>query len=956
MEALQASALGLTVTPVTPTTWDAMTQAQFAAYSLIVIGDPSSGGVCSSSAPADAVSTAGTWGPAVTGNVAVLGTAPVLGGATTLIRDAIAFAASGSGTGLYVSLNCEDSSKPAGTTVPMLGSVEGGGFAVTGRGASCPSNAGTVNTWQVLADSQFNGLVSSDLGPWSSPACSIEETFTSWPAGLNGIAYDAGVSPGSFTASDGATGQAYVLAGLPVSSATAKLAQSAGGQVPAGSAAGGGDDAAAPGVDQASDGGVNTENGDYSTSSTDVSIPTFGPELSFTRTYDAQVAQQETQTGSPGAMGYGWTDNWASSLSTVSPVAGDVYSLDGLATPDGNGGPPLSSPLDFPDTSMFSGGNVYIADTAGNRIEEIAGSTGTQWGISMTSGDVYTIAGSPTGAFGTSPDGTQDEGPGAASSLLDHPAGLAFDASGDLYIADTGNSRVMEIPVVSGTQWGISMTANDLYDVAGNPGGSAGHSGDGGAAPSAFLDSPVGLAFPPGGSDLYIADAGNNRIQEVPAASGGQWGQTSMTADDIYTVAGSNIGTPGASLNGVLAENASGLGSASLLDGPEGLAFSSGGDMYIADTVNNRIVEIPGGGGTQWSITMSADSLYTVAGSQAGTAGHAGDGGAATSALLSEPVAVRAFNGTQLYISDSGNNRIQEVARSAHTEWGISMAVNDVYTMAGSAAGTAGFSGDGGLATSALLSNPGQVALDGTTMDMYIPDTNNNRERTVSASTADISEFAGDGQTLASMGDGGPAIDGELFHPAGQAEDSSGNVYIADSGNNRIQEIPSTSHMQWGISMTAGDVYTIAGSKFGMGGYSGDGSAATSALLSTPASIAVDAAGNLFIADQGNNRIREISASTGDIATIAGNGLAGFSGNSGPAGMAELDAPQNVAVDAHGDVFIADNLSDEVREVFASGGQNFGHAMTAGDIYVIAGDPGGPPAPAATAVPRRRRC
>ena len=944
IEYQQATALGITATVATPATWDAMTQSQFAAYSAIVIGDPSSAGSCASSVPSDASSTAGTWGPAVTGNVAVLGTAPALGGGTTLIKDAIAFAAGGSGTGLYVSLNCEYSGAAPGSPVAFLAGVDGGGFEVTGQGSSCPSNAGTVNTWQALADTQFNGLVSANLGPWSSPACSVEESFNTWPAGLAGLAYDSAASPATFTASDGAVGQAYVLAGAPVPASAAVLAQSAGGQIPTGTETGGNGNDAAPGVDQESPGGVNTENGDYSTSATDVSLPTFGPGLDFTRTYDAQVAQQQTQTGTPGAMGYGWTDDWASSLSSVSPVLGDVYSLDGLATPNGNGGPATGGPLDYPDMSVLNGGNVYISDTAGNRIEEIAGATGSQWGISMTAGDMYTIAGSPTGAFGGSANGTPDEAGvhgATSSSLLDHPEGLAFDPSGDLYIADTGNNRIVEIPVAAGTRWGITMAADDLYTMAGNQAGAPGDSGDGTTAASAFLDQPVGLDFGPAGSgDLYIADAGNNRIQEVPAASGGQWGQTSMTGGDMYTVAGSATGSQGASPNGTLAENPSGLGAASLLDGPEGLTFSSSGSMYIADTTNSRIIEIPAASGTQWGISMTADDLYTVAGSAAGTAGHSGNGGAATSALLDLPVSVQAFNGQQLYISDSGNNRIQEVARTSHTEWGTAMTANDVYTVAGSAAGTAGFSGDGGLATSALLSNPGQVALDGS-LNMYIPDTNNNREREVSASTADISEVAGDGQTLASMGDGGPAIDGELFHPAGQAEDGSGNIYIADQGNNRIQEIAATSHNQWGITMTAGDVYTIAGSKYGLGGYSGDSHAATAALLSTPAGVAVDAAGNIFIADQGNNRIREITASTGNITTIAGDGTSGFAGDGGSATLAELESPQSVAVDSKGDVFIADNLSNEVREVFASGGQSFGRTMTAGDIYVIAGSTSG---------------
>jgi RHS repeat-associated protein len=945
VEAQQAAALNLSVTVATPSTWDAMTESQFQSYSAIVIGDPSTTS-CASAVPSDALSTAGTWGPAINGNVAVLGTAPALGGGATLVRDAIAYSAGGDGgtTGLYLSLNCEYSAASAGTAVPLLASVDGGGFTVTGQGSAC--SQGTVNTWQALAYSQFNGLTSSNLGPWSSPACSVEETFNAWPAGLSGVAYDSAASPATFTASDGSTGQAYLVAGAKVSSATAGLAPSSGGQVPAGTISGGDGNLAAPAVNQESAGGVNTENGDYSTSNTDVSVPTFGPSLDFTRTYDAQAAQQQTQTGVPGAMGYGWTDNWASSLSSVSPVPGDVYSLDGLATPDGNGGPATGGPLDYPDMSILNNGNVYISDTAGNRIEEIAGANGTQWGIPMSTGNMYTIAGSPTGAFGGSANGTPDEAGvnGATlSSLLDHPEGLAFDPAGDMYIADTGNNRVVEIPVTAGTQWGITgMTANDLYTMAGNQAGAAGHSGDGTTSWSAFLDQPVGLDFGPSqSSDLYIADAGNNRIQEVPAENGGQWGQTSMTAGDMYTVAGSGAGTPGASPDGTPAENANGLGAASLLDGPEGLTFSSGGNMYIADTTNSRIIEIPAANGSQWGITsMTVDDLYTVAGSQSGTAGHSGDNGPARSAFLDLPVSVQAFNGQQLYISDAGNNRIQEVARTAHTEWTIPMTANDVYTIAGSAAGTAGFSGDGGTAVSALLNNPGQVALDGS-LNMYIPDTNNNREREVSANTADISEVAGDGQTLASMGDGGPAIDGELFHPAGQAEDASGNIYIADQDNNRIQEIAAASHTQWGTAMTAGDVYTIAGSKYGLGGYSGDSGPASSALLSAPAGIAVDAAGDVFIADQGNNRIREINAATGNISTIAGNGTAGFSGNGGPAGSAELEAPQSVAVDAKGDLFIADNLSNEVREVFAAGGQAFGHAMTAGDIYVLAGSTSG---------------
>ncbi len=941
-EAVEAASLGCSVTIFSASVLSGMTQAQqttyFATFTAIIVGDPSTSTTCATTVPSDALTYAAEWGPAVTGNIAVIGTAPVLGSGTTLMDDAITYAVSGGSTGLYASLDCDYSSASAGTSVPLLAEVDGGGFTVIGQQSKCPDTGSVtpaVNTWLAVADTDFNGLDNANLGPWSSPACSASESFNAWPSGLQGLAYLAGATPSTFTASDGNTGQAYVLAGAPVSAATAALSLSANGQVALTATAGGGQDPAAPGVVQDSSNGVNTEDGDYSTSSTDFSLPTFGPPLDFTRTYDALTAQQQEQAGTPGPLGYGWTDDWTSTLSSSSAVVGDMYSLDGLADPDGNGGIATQGPLDYPDMSVSYGGNIYISDTAGNRIEEIAGSTGPQWGISMTSGDMYTIAGSPTGAYGTSQNGTPDEAGvngATSSSLFDQPEGIALDPSGNLYFADTGNNRIIELAASTGTQWGsISMTANDLYVVAGNPGGSIGHSGDGGLATSAFLDGPVGIKFGHSTSDLYIADAGNSRIQEIPATSNsGQWGHSAMTADDIYTIAGSQTGLDGTSSNGTAAGS-------SLLTEPEDLSFSSAGDMYISDTGNNRIVEIPASGGGQWGFTsMTADDLYTVAGSQSGTSGLSGDGGPSTSAKLDLPVSVMLDNGGQMYISDSGNNRIQEVASTRHTERGVSMTQYDIYTIAGSSSGTAGFSGDGGVATSALLDNPGQVAFDGS-INMYIPDTGNNREREVSESSGDISEFAGDGQTLASMGDNGPAVDGELFSPAAQAEDALGDIYIADASNNRIQEISASSHYQWGTLLNPGIVYTIAGSKYGLGGYSGDGSSATSALLNDPMGVAVDAAGNVFIADTGNSVIREVSASTGHISTIAGTGTAGTASSGVAAISADLDAPMNIALDSAGDVFIAGNGVSVVQEIYASGGQSYGQSMTAGDIYTIAG-------------------
>ena len=146
--------------------------------------------------------------------------------------------------------------------------------------------------------------------------------------------------------------------------------------------------------------------------------------------------------------------------------------------------------------------------------------------------DIYGVAGSSSGSSGSSGNGGA-----ATSALLDGPAAVAFDAGGDLYIADSDNNRVQEIAATTHTQWGISMTAGDIYTVAGSSSGTAGHSGDGGAATSALLYDPSGLAVDPAG-DLYIADKLNNRVQEVAAATGTQFG-VSMTANDVYPIAGS---------------------------------------------------------------------------------------------------------------------------------------------------------------------------------------------------------------------------------------------------------------------------------------------------------------------------------------------------------------------------------------------------------------------------------
>jgi RHS repeat-associated protein len=916
---------GYTVTQVTPSQWAGMSLSQFQSYSALVIGDPSTASSCSSALPTGLGSV---WQQAVSGNVAALGTAPAQAGAggKALISDALAYTVAGSSTGLYVSLNCDYSGASAGTAVGLLSGVEGIGAAaapLTVQGGSC-SDSGTVNTQEADATT-FNGLANSSLTGWPAPICAVQETFVSWPASFTSVAYDTSASPADFTASDGVTGQPYVLLGAPVSAATKALAPSVNGEVPAGSTAGGGGNPAAPGISQPTAGDpVNTENGDFTQSNADLSIPAFGPSLSFTRSYDALQAQQQTEAGTPGPMGYGWTDNWASSLAKATPVAGDLYTIGGRASNTGEGGPPAKAAMNNPSDLYLSGPDLYIVDTIGNRIEEIPGSSKTQWGVTMTAGNIYTVAGSDVGTSGASGNGTA-----ASSSLLDRPAGITMDASGNLYIADTGNARVVEIAASTGTQRGVSMTANDLYVIAGRTGQPA-LGNDGKPATSSDLHAPMGLSM--GGSshseDLYIADSGNNRVQEVASANGTEWGQ-SMTANDVYTVAGSSAGTAGSSGDG-------GNAASALLGSPEGLNVTSGGNIYIADTTNCRIQMVPWSSGSHWGQTMTGGDIYTIAG-RTGQCALGTDGKLATSSDLSGPVTVR-DTGNGFYFTDTNNNRIQEVALSTHTEFGQSMTANDVYTIAGSASGTSGYSGNGGPSVSALLAHPGGVAVD-STGNVYLADTGNNEVREVSASTANISDAAGGVGMFFQDGDGGTAYQAGLSQPYGVASDGHGDTFVADAFSNRVQEIAAYSHTQFGISMTAGDVYTVAGQQGGYQGSSGDGGSATAARLAQPTSVAVDSSGNLYIADSANNRVQEVSASTGNISTFAGSaaGTAGDSGNGGPATSALLDFPYAVTVDSSGDVFIAGNLTNQVQEVPAASG----NGMTAGDVYTIAGSTAG---------------
>ena len=232
----------------------------------------------------------------------------------------------------------------------------------------------------------------------------------------------------------------------------------------------------------------------------------------------------------------------------------------------------------------------------------------------MTAGKIYTIAGSDTGAAGDSPNGTAAAQTGCTSRKASRST-----RTGTCTSRTPRNQRVAEIPAVSGTYYGIPMTANDLYTIAGVA-GTAGVGGDRQSAISSDLDQPWGLAVGPGSAeDVYIADAANNRIQEVSATGQTDWGQ-SMSTGDVYTVAGSSAGTSGTSGMGGAAVSAK-------LYHPESVAIKSTG-LYIADTGNDQIAEVALTSGAQWGVaSMTANDIYTIAG-QDGQPAVGADGGA----------------------------------------------------------------------------------------------------------------------------------------------------------------------------------------------------------------------------------------------------------------------------------------------------------------------------------------
>ncbi|MCF6250463.1 MAG: FG-GAP-like repeat-containing protein [Methylococcaceae bacterium] len=299
--------------------------------------------------------------------------------------------------------------------------------------------------------------------------------------------------------------------------------------------------------------------------------------------------------------------------------------------------------------------------------------------------------------------------------------------------------------------------------------------------------------------------------------------------------------------------------------------------------------------------------IYTIAGT--GGFGFSGDGGLAIDAKFSGVDGLAADASGNLFLADSGNHRIRR----------IDVTTGIIATVAGT--GVGGYSGDGGLATAAEINNPSELAFDATG-NLFIADTFNARIRRIDATTGIITTVAGTGVSGFS-GDGGQSTAALLSYPNGVAVDATGNLFIADSRNNRIRR----------IDATTGIITTVAGASV-YGDFRGDGGLATVAQLDFPTGVAIDASGNLFIEDSNNGRVRRVDATTGIITTVAGTGIRGFSGDGGLATSAEINLLSGLAVDASGNLFIAED--SRIRRVDVTTG--IINTVVGTGIYGFSGD------------------
>ena len=389
---------------------------------------------------------------------------------------------------------------------------------------------------------------------------------------------------------------------------------------------------------------------------------------------------------------------------------------------------------------------------------------------------------------------------------------------------------------------------------------------------------------------------------------------TQGVANGEFTASGSNTCIP--------APYASGQTCAvSVSFAPKYPGLRLGAIVLIADDGHVMATQYLSAVGTGGLSVLVPGQINTLAGDGCLSDGACPNSGSnpATQSALKLPLGEATDAAGILYISDTGGNRIRKVD-----------AAGNITTIA-NMGGIAGFSGDGGSAAFAQINQPSAIAIDGAG-NVIFADTGNNAIREINAITGNISTIAGTLGIAGFSGDGQPATSASLSSPLGIAFDASGNLYIADTGNNRIREVSASSQT----------ITTIAGS--GSSGFSGDGASAISAQFDQPWGVAVALSGDVYVADFGNNRVRKINLAAGIVTTVAGNGNSSYTGDGGPATSATLNSPAGVVIDPAGNLYIADSENNAIRKVNALTGQittiaGNGTALYGGDGFsaVLAG-------------------
>jgi len=585
-----------------------------------------------------------------------------------------------------------------------------------------------------------------------------------------------------------------------------------------------------------------------------------------------------------------YTQIWEVAGSTNTLIAGS-----GIEGYSGDNGPATSATFGDPEGIVLdSSGNLYIADTFNSVIREVNKSSGI---ITTVAGDSM-FEGTAGGYGGSgSPGYTGDGGP-ATSAKLDWPSAVAVDGAGNLYIDDYFNLAIRKLTASTGI----------ITTVTGDGQACEAYSGDGGPASGAAICEPQGIAVDSAG-DLYIAETPFDRIREVTAPG---LPPTATTAAPVLSVAaGTYVGsqsvtitdaTPGAVLYVQMIAPSSGA-PANPTSPTAGPGYYRG-PFNVTGTATIQVVAVAPGYlpssivTAAYTITTPPTAVIsTVAGS--GTYGFSGNGGPATSAELGGAQGLALDKAGNIYFTDENNNVV----------WMVAQGTGTISIVAGN--GTWGYAGDIGLAVNAELRQPAAVAVD-SAGNLYIADTGNGVVREVSAGTGVITTVAGHygAYPVPGNGDGGPATAAYLYNPTALVFDKAGNLYIAQSSYNAVRV----------ISATTGIITTFAGGASGIetSANNGDGGPATKALLYYPVSLAFDTAGNLYIGDENGGRVRMVAANTGIITTVAGDGDPGSSGDGGLATKAEVTA-QGLAVDASGNLYISGN-GPTVREVTASTG------------------------------------